>query len=134
VLDQLTHDLGIDTSVIWLPRLSDKDMASLYSAATAMVFTSLYEGCGIPLLEAMTCGCPVIASNIPTTQEFAGEAALTFDPTNVDEISDAMRRFSEDPQLRASYAVKGIVKAQQYTFRNVAARLLTAYRSVVSQK
>jgi glycosyltransferase involved in cell wall biosynthesis len=134
MLDRLTREMGIDESIIWLPRLSDKDMATLYSAATAMIFTSLYEGCGIPLLEAMTCGCPMIASDIPTTQEFAGEAALTFDPIKVDEISGAMRRFFEDPQLRASYAAKGIIKAELYTFRNVAARLLTAYRSVVSEK
>jgi glycosyltransferase involved in cell wall biosynthesis len=134
MLDKLTSELGIDASVIWLPRLSGKDMASLYSAATAMIFPSLYEGCGIPLLEAMTCGCPLIASDIPTTQEFAAEAALTFDPTNVDEISGAMCRFFAEPQLRASYAAKGIIKAEQYTPRNVAARLLIAYRNVVSEK
>jgi alpha-1,3-rhamnosyl/mannosyltransferase len=134
MLDQAALDLGIAESVAWLPRLSTEDMARLYSAATAMVFPSLYEGCGIPLLEAMACGCPVAASDISTTKEFAGDAALTFDATNVDAIAGAMQQFAADPALRESCAAKGLIEAEAYSPRKIAGKLLAAYRNAVPRQ
>ena len=71
-----TKDAGIEQDVIWLPRLAVGEMPVLFSAATALVFPSLYEGGGIPVMEAMSCGCPVAASDIPTTREFAGRGPI----------------------------------------------------------
>ena len=130
-LDIALSDLGISEAVIWLPRLSSEDMARLYSSATAMIFPSLYEGCGIPILEAMACGCPVVASDISTTKEFAGDAALMFDASSVEAISAAMHHFTDYPQLRESYVAKGYIKSKQYSSANVAVKLLAAYKNAV---
>jgi glycosyltransferase involved in cell wall biosynthesis len=134
MLNQVAADLGIAESVIWLPRLSSEDMARLYSAATAMIFPSLYEGCGIPILEAMACGCPVTASDISTTKEFGGDATLMFDATSVDAMTGAMRQFFEDPALRESCSTKGLIKAEQYSSKNIAGRLLAAYRHSIPKQ
>jgi glycosyltransferase involved in cell wall biosynthesis len=89
------QELGIGANVIWLPYLPDEDIPLLYSSASALVFPSLYEGGGIPVMEALACGCPVIASDLPTTREFAGRAvALTFDGLRTESIAEAMLRFA----------------------------------------
>jgi glycosyltransferase involved in cell wall biosynthesis len=88
------HELGIGANVIWLPYLPDGDVPLLYSSASALVFPSLYEGGGLPVMEALACGCPVIASELPTTREFAGGAvALTFDGLHTESIVEAMQKF-----------------------------------------
>jgi glycosyltransferase involved in cell wall biosynthesis len=89
------EELGIGTNVFWLPYLPDEDMPLLYSSASALVFPSLYEGGGLPVMEALACGCPVIASDLPTTREFAGAAvALTFDGLQTESITDAMLKLA----------------------------------------
>jgi glycosyltransferase involved in cell wall biosynthesis len=89
------QELGIAEHVIWLPYLPDEDMPLLYSSASALVFPSLYEGGGLPVMEALACGCPVIASELPTTREFAGGAvALTFDGLQTESIADAMLKLA----------------------------------------
>ena len=133
-LDALAIELGIADSIRWLPRLSTEDMARLYSASSAMIFPSLYEGGGIPVLEAMACGCPVVASNIDTTREFAGDAALTFDPTDVDAIAATMLRFVSDRRLRESCVRRGLIKATKYSANHIAGRLLSAYRNAISRQ
>lgn len=133
-LDRKVVELGIEQSVVWLPRLSSEDMATLYSAATAMIFPSLYEGCGIPLLEAMACGCPVAASDISTTLEFAGDAVLKFDATNVDAIAYAMKQFVIDPALRETCAAKGLIKVLEYSSRKIAVKLQAAYLDAASRR
>lgn len=132
-LSELPAQLGIADSVVWLPRLSTQDMAILYSAATAMLFPSLYEGGGIPVHEAMSCGCPVIASDINTTREFAGDAALMFDPLNVDDMVSKMRLFAVDQGLRQSCSAKGLTKAKEFSPANVARNLRAAYENAVKR-
>lgn len=127
-IDAAAADLGITSSIIWLPRLSPIEMATLYSAATALIFPSLYEGGGIPVLEAMACGCPVAASDIPTSREFAGDAALSFDANKVDDIVAAMLRLSSDPELLAQLAARGLNRARQYSRERVLEQILAAYR------
>jgi glycosyltransferase involved in cell wall biosynthesis len=123
----LLAENGIQDDVIWLPRMDEEELPVLYSAATSLIFPSTYEGGGLPLLEAMACGCPAVASDIPTTREFAGEAALIFDPMSVDAIAEAMAIMAGNADLRTRYRAMGIEKARELAPDNVAAKLLQAY-------
>jgi glycosyltransferase involved in cell wall biosynthesis len=99
-LRQQIRDSGLSDQVIIVPRLPDADMPLLYSAAAALVFASTFEGGGLPVVEALACGCPVVASNIPTTREFADDAVETFDPLDVGSITAAMKEFEHSPEMR----------------------------------
>lgn len=126
-LDEMARRSGIENEVIWLPRLSGEEMPVLYSAATASIFPSLFEGAGLPLVEAMGCGCPVAASDIPATREFAGEAALLFDPQNVDAMAEAMAACQGQEDLRARHRARGLAVAQRFRPGAVFGELMAAY-------
>ena len=94
-------------SLLFPGRLSDAEIAALERHATAFIFPSLYEGFGIPPLEAMTQGCPVLAADIPAVREASGDAALYFDPLRQDELVSAMRRIATDEALRQDLRRRG---------------------------
>ena len=86
--------LGLKDHVVLLPPIQDEEMPLLYSSAGALVYPSLAEGQGIPVIEAMACGCPIAASEIPTTLEFGGQAVITFKPEDVEDIARAMGKLA----------------------------------------
>jgi glycosyltransferase involved in cell wall biosynthesis len=91
--------------VKFIPYIDPNELPALYNLATALIFPSLYEGGGIPVMEAMACGCPLVASNIKTTKEFAQDAAILFDPTSVESICNAMENFLKDDSLKNELSV-----------------------------
>lgn len=115
------YNLG--NRVIFTGYVTDKDMPRLYRGAIALVFPSLYEGFGLPALEAMACGTPVIASNIPPLQEVTGGAAILVDPYSVEEIALNMERVCSDEALREHLSRKGIERASLYSWDNVVERI-----------
>ncbi len=120
--------LNLEKDVRFLPRLKEEELPVLYSAAAALVFPSLYEGCGIPVIEAMACGCPVIAAKIPAVMEFAGEAAHYFDPKDISSIEEAITAFqSIAPKDRFQMIQKGLEKSLEYKAQNVINKLLNVY-------
>jgi glycosyltransferase involved in cell wall biosynthesis len=106
----------------------DEDLPAIYAGAQALVLPSLYEGFGLPVLEAMACGAPVACSNNSSLPEIAGEAALLFDPAEVDSICDALRRTLRDPELQAHLRDAGLRQANRFSWERTAQETLAVYR------
>lgn len=105
-------------------RLPDAEIAALLRQARALVFPSLYEGFGIPPLEAMSCACPVLASDIPAVREVCGQAALLFDPLDPTSIAAAMRRAVTDPTHMEVLRQRGLAQVRRFSWRHSASLLL----------
>jgi glycosyltransferase involved in cell wall biosynthesis len=112
--------------------LSDADLDGLYRAATALVFPSLAEGFGLPVLEAMVRGTPVACSNTTSLPEIAGEAALLFDPLDVEAITDAIRRLLGDANLRRRLSDAGREQAVKFTWEEAAQKTIDSYRCALA--
>lgn len=109
--------------------LSHRQLAACYACATVFAFPSLFEGFGIPALEAMAHGTPVTCARAGALPEVCGEAALYFDPLDVAAMAAALKRLLEDPQLRASLAAAGRTREQQFTWHVAAEKTLDVYRA-----
>ncbi len=107
-----------------------QDLLSLYQAANMFVFPTLYEGFGLPPLEAMACGVPVITSNLSSLPEVVGEAAITINPFDVGEISDAMVRLASSETLRKSLIEDGLRQAKRFTWEKAAQETIEVYHSL----
>lgn len=110
---------------------ADQDLPALYSAAVCLAFPSLYEGFGLPILEAMACGTPVLTSNVSSLPEVVGNAGLLVDPLNQTEISDGLRQLVADSQLRERLIAAGYVRSQQFTWAKSAAQLRVIYQQLL---
>lgn len=113
----------LDPGVIELGYVSDGELRSLYENAALFAFPSFYEGFGIPPVEAMSCGCPVLAARSSSLPEACGDAALYCDPANIDDIANGLARIIDEPALAQELRRKGAERAAQMTARNSAARL-----------
>ena len=107
--------------------VDDGDLPALYSEAQTLLMPSLYEGFGLPVLEAMACGTPVIASDVSSLPEVAGDAALMVDPYDSDAIADAILRIQADADLRASLIESGYRQSKRFTWERSAAQLKSIY-------
>lgn len=107
--------------------LPEQDLAALYSGSLATVYPSLYEGFGLPPLEAMACGAPVITSNTSSLPEVVGDAALLVDPTDVRAIEAALVRVKDDPEIRATLRLRGLQRVKQFSWDVTARRTLEVY-------
>lgn len=116
-------DRAEDARIVRVGTVSDAELKALYQAALALVFPSVYEGFGLPPLEAMACGCPVLASNAASIPEVCGDAALYFDPHAPEAIAAAMMRLHDEPELRAQLRERGVRRARLFSWQ-AAARVL----------
>lgn len=114
-------------------RGGDAKLARYYAGATAMVLPSLYEGFGIPVVEAMRSGCPVIASATSSLPEVAGDAALYCDPREPESMAAAMRRVAEDSAVRAEMMARGRERATQFTWERCAQETRAVYRELLAR-
>jgi len=110
--------------------VADEELPALLSAAEAFVFPSLYEGFGLPPLEAMACGTPVVASRAGSLPEVLGEAALLVPPDDPGALEDALARLLDDGALRATLRERGLARATEFTWERTARQTLEAYREV----
>ncbi len=122
---------GIENSVILTGYVPEPDLAPLYTGATCFVYPSFFEGFGLPPLEAMQCGVPVIIGNRTSLPEVVGDAALAVDPFDIHAIAAAIEDLITKPHLRAELRVKGFARAQMFSWEETARRTLSVYQQVV---
>ncbi len=111
---------GLEQQVRFLGYCNYNDLPGLYEGAVALVYPSLFEGFGMPVLEAMTVGCPVVCSDTTSLPEVAGDAALLVDPSSPEHLADGMAKVLEDSTLRAVLVERGHLRARQFSWRNYA--------------
>ena len=121
---------GVKDSVILTGYVPESDLPALYSSALCFVYPSYFEGFGLPPLEAMKCGAPVVVGNRTSLPEVVGDAGLTVDPFDVDAIAGAIRRLLNDSALRAELSQKGEERASAFTWRETARQTLQIYQDV----
>jgi glycosyltransferase involved in cell wall biosynthesis len=124
--------LGLQDDVILTGFVANEDLPALYANASAFVFPSLFEGFGIPLLEAMASGTPCCVANTSSLPEVAGDAALLFDPLDPQAMADAMRRLLTDDLLRARLRAAGLQRVREFTWERAARGVIDACQSAVA--
>jgi glycosyltransferase involved in cell wall biosynthesis len=128
------HDLGIADRVAQIAYTTDNHLAKLYRCSIALVYPSLYEGFGIPPLEAMACGAPVIAANSASLPEVVGDAGKLFDPLNEDELLEAMREMLDHESTRQSFIEKGRQRSRAFSWQKTVDATVDIYRSLRASK
>jgi glycosyltransferase involved in cell wall biosynthesis len=126
------RDTELETDVIFTGYIPDEDLPWLYNAARLFVFPSLYEGFGLPPLEAMACGTPVACSRMGALPEVVADAALTFDPRSVDEMARVILQVASSPDLQAHLSERGQQRAQRFSWKAMAHETMEVYQNVVS--
>lgn len=129
-VQKLITALSLEGSVIWTGYVSDRERDAILEGASVLVYPSLYEGFGLPIVEAMRLGVPVITSNVSSMPEVAGEAALLVEPTDVEDLSSALARVLQDGELRKTLISRGRVRWQQFSGNQMASEFLGLYQSV----
>jgi glycosyltransferase involved in cell wall biosynthesis len=129
-LRRLVHRFQLHQHVRFLGFVPDATLAALYRLAAVFVFPSLYEGFGLPPLEAMAAGAPVVTSNVSSLPEVVGDAALLIDPTDPGAIATAIERILSDAALRADLVQRGLARARTFSWERSAARVHEVYREL----
>ena len=114
------HRLGLEDAVRFVGYVAPQDLSALYGAATAFVYPSLFEGFGLPPLEAMACGTPVVTSNISSLPEVVGDAALLINPRSASDLAAALRRLLDDDELRLRLRAAGPRRAALFSWEHMA--------------
>jgi glycosyltransferase involved in cell wall biosynthesis len=124
-------ELEVRGCVLFPGYVPSADLPALYTAATAAVMPSVYEGFGLPVLEAMACGTPVVSSNASCLPEIGGSAALWFDPYDVSEMAEAIRTVWTDGDRRARMSATGLEQAGKFTWDRAAQETLAVYEHLL---
>lgn len=132
-LRRQADSLGMHGDVRFLGWVEDAEVEGLWETAAAFVFPSLYEGFGLPVLEAMARGVPVACSSAPSLREAAGDAALLFDPSDERAIAEAIVRLLSDESLRNDLRERGLLRAKQFSWERAAQLTLSSYRRALTQ-
>jgi glycosyltransferase involved in cell wall biosynthesis len=124
------EETNVKDAVVLTGYVPESDLPALYSGALCFVYPSYFEGFGLPPLEAMKCGAPVIVGNRTSLPEVVGDAALSVDPFDVDAIATAIKKLINDSALRKELSVKGQTRAKQFSWRETARQTLVVYKEV----
>ncbi|MHB1347947.1 MAG: glycosyltransferase family 4 protein, partial [Candidatus Humimicrobiaceae bacterium] len=133
-IHELVQERGLENKVRFLGYVEEEDLPAVYNAAKFFMYPSLYEGFGLPVLEAMASKVPVLTSNASSLPEVAGDAALMIDPCDEKQIYDASLRMLEDESLRKELQSKGVQRANLFTWENTAFQTLEVYKEICKNK
>lgn len=125
----ILEQLGLSESVVFTGGVPSEDLPALYSGALCFVLPSLYEGFGLPVLEAMSCGAPVITTNVSSLPEVAGDAALLVDPQDMLGLAMAMQRLCQDEALRREMSARGQAQAARFSWERAARETIEIYKA-----
>jgi glycosyltransferase involved in cell wall biosynthesis len=128
-LFSMVREKNLQDFVHFYDDVSHNDLVKFYNAAHAFVFPSFYEGFGLPVVEAMKCGCPVLTSNTSSLPEVGGDAALYVDPYDIDAMKEKLQRIIEDEGLRRSLREKGFAQAAKFSWKKTAELTCAGYQS-----
>jgi glycosyltransferase involved in cell wall biosynthesis len=131
-MTKLAADLGIGERLRFLEHVSNEDLATLYIAAAAFVFPSLYEGFGLPVLEAMSCGTPIVAANNSSIPEICGDAAMLVAAEDRDAIAAALTQLLTNSTLQEKLAARGHQRAAGFSWESCARETRALYTAIVS--
>ncbi len=127
---QLIDQLGLGDQVLFTNYVPDDDIPAIYNLASLFVFPSLYEGFGIPVLEAMACGCPVITTETGCSPEVAGDAAVLVNPYDPEHIAEAIQKVLTEEMLRKQLIERGLRRVQQFSWQKCAEETLALFESL----
>jgi glycosyltransferase involved in cell wall biosynthesis len=125
---------GFKSNIEILDHVSNIQLVNLYNKALVFIYASIYEGFGIPILEAMACGCPVITSNYGAMKETSGGAAVLVNPLSVAQLSSAILKVVKNKKLRTKISIQGLIRSAQYSWENTARKTIEVYKQVYAQK
>jgi glycosyltransferase involved in cell wall biosynthesis len=129
-LEKMMEELGLEKEIIFAGRVSDEELLRLYNTAELYIRPSWYEGFGLPPLEAMACGCPVIVSNVGALPEVVGDAGILANPHNINEWTDSMYEILTDEGLREDIVSRGLERAKMFSWKKTAKETIAVYESV----
>lgn len=130
-LQEKIKNLKIDNHLIFTGYVPDSDLPALYNGARILVIPSIHEGFGLPALEAMACGTPVLSSNTSSLPEVVGDAAVQVNPFNIDEIADGLKHLMEDEALKQACINKGFIQARQFSWESAAEKVINLYKELI---
>lgn len=133
-LDRADGSGNVQDRLVFIPHCNDEALGLLYAGADLLAAPSLYEGFGLPVLEAMACGCPVLVGNRGALPEIVGEAGLLVDPYDIDSIKEGLRKIVFQPDLGPVLRARGLKRAQHYSWKKTAQAVLKVYDSLASEK
>ena len=132
ICDASVRETGMENRIVFTGFISEKELDSLFRMADFLIYPSLYEGFGIPVLEAMKMGLPVITSNTTAMPEVAGDAACLVDPTNIEEMASVMSELLQNRQRQEEMIEKGLERARFYTWQNASESYLELYQEIIA--
>lgn len=131
ILSEAGKTPGSKQRIVFAGYVADNHLAAVYSSSLGFIYMSQYEGFGLPPLEAMQCGVPVVTSNTSSLPEVVGDAGLMFSPDDEDGVADAILRLYSDAELRADLAVRSVERARQFSWTRCADQTVAAYREAL---
>ncbi len=127
-------DKKLTKKVIFLKNIPEKDLAAIYQLARLSIYISVFEGFGLPVIESMACGCPVITSNVSCLPETAGDAAVLCSPDNIEELGNNIEKIANDTNFRKELILNGRIRANEFQPKKYVEKLISLYADLIGEK